>query len=284
VLDGLDTFAVVHLDGKLILRSENMFVSHQVDVTEALKSQNEHHLEIRFDSAVLKAQQLKKCYSRHTWTCFNGDSARLAARKAQYHWGWDWGPLLNCAGIWKPIRLEFYTAKIIELRTDVVVAPDRNSATVKVGTKIETNDIDSLRVDFKISFQGEVVSESSYRVGREGIASANFRVDSPALWMPAGYGPQSLYDVQVTLFSQDVELHSESCRIGLRHVELVQKSDSHGQSFYFRINSVDIFCGGSCWIPADSFLTNVTPQRYRAWIALMVQANQTMIRYAVSLL
>jgi beta-mannosidase len=208
----------------------------------------------------------------------------LAARKAQYHWGWDWGPLLNCAGIWKPIRLEFYTAKIIELRTDVVVAPDRNSATVKVGTKIETNDIDSLRVDFKISFQGEAVSESSYRVEREGIASANFRVDSPALWMPAGYGSQSLYDVQVTLFFQDVELHSESCRIGLRHVELVQESDSHGQSFYFRINSVDIFCGGSCWIPADSFLTNVTPQRYRAWIALMVQANQTMIRYVVSLL
>lgn len=283
-LDGLDTFAVVHLDGKLILRSDNMFVSHRVDVTEALKSQREHRLEIEFDSALLRARQLKKCYPRHKWTCFNGESARLAARKAQYHWGWDWGPLLNCAGIWKPIRLEVYMAKIDELRTDIVVAQDRKSATVKVSTKIETNNNDSLRANFKISFQGEMVAQTSSLVELEGIASASFRIDSPFLWMPAGYGSQSLYDVQVTLFSQNAELHSESCRIGLRHVELVQEPDSHGQSFYFRINGVDIFCGGSCWIPADSFLTNITPHRYRAWIALVVQANQTMIRYVVSLL
>jgi beta-mannosidase len=283
-LDGLDTFAVVRLDGKVILRSDNMFISHRVDVTEALKSQREHHLEIDFDSALLKARQLEKCYPHHNWTCSNGESARLAARKAQYHWGWDWGPLLNCAGIWKPIRLEVYTAKIDEVRTDVVVAPDRKSATVKVSTKIETQDNYSLRANFKISFQGRAVLESSIPVEPGGIASANFRIDSPSLWMPAGYGSQNLYDVQVTLFSQKVELHSESCRIGLRHVKLVQEPDSHGKSFYFRINGVDIFCGGSCWIPAHSFLTNVTPQRYRAWLELMVPANQKMIRYVGSLL
>jgi beta-mannosidase len=261
-----------------------MFVSHRVDVTEALKSQKEHHLEIEFDSALLRARQLERSYPHHEWTCFNGESARLAARKAQYHWGWDWGPLLNCAGIWKPIRLEVYTAKIDELRTDVVVAQDRKSATVKVSTKIETNNNDSLRANIKIGFQGKAVSEISYPVELEGIISTNFRIDSPSLWMPAGYGSQNLYDVQVTLYCQNVELHSESSRIGLRRVELVQEPDNHGKSFYFRINGVDIFCGGSCWIPADSFLTNVTPQRYRDWIELMVPANQTMIRYVVSLL
>lgn len=258
--DGLDTFAEVRLDDGIILRSENMFISHRVDVTEILKSKDQHD-------------------PNHKWTCWNGESARLAVRKAQYHWGWDWGPLLMCAGIWKPIRLEVYTARIEELRTDVAVAPDQRWAAVDVRAKIETVQHDHLQAIFKISLEGQTISESSQPISAAGYACAKLRVDSPTLWMPAGYGSQKLYDVQVTLLSQKVELDLHSCKVGLRQVELVQQADSHGKSFYFRINGVDIFCGGSCWIPTDSFLTNVGPQRYRAWIELMVAANQKMIRY-----
>ncbi len=279
VFEGLDTFALVRLDGKVILSSENMYISHRVDVTNFCKPTAQHELEIEFDSALVKARQIKRSHADHKWTCFNGDPARLAVRKAQYHWGWDWGPLLNCAGIWKPIRLEFYTARIDELRTDVVVAQDQRSATVKVSTKIEDSHNDDFRVKFRISFKGKTISQSICRVPAHGGASAQMRIDSPSLWMPAGYGTQDLYDVQASLFSQEIELHSEPCRIGLREIQLIQENDSHGKSFYFRINGIDIFCGGSCWIPADSFLTNVTPERYRAWIELMVPANQKMIRY-----
>ncbi|ERF71787.1 Beta-mannosidase B [Endocarpon pusillum Z07020] len=278
VFEGLDTFAVVRLDGKVVLRSDNMYISHRVDITNFVKLTARHELEIEFDSALFKARQIQNSHADHKWTCFNGEPARLAVRKAQYHWGWDWGPLLNCAGIWKPIRLEVYTARIAELRTDVVVSCDQKSATLKVSAEIEDNHNDELRVEFKISFKGRTVSENSCPVLAQSGAFTHMRIDSPSLWMPAGYGTQDLYDVQATLFSQEKELHSESCRIGLREIQLIQENDSHGKSFYLRINGIDIFCGGSCWIPADSFLTNITPERYRAWIELMVPANQKMIR------
>ena len=35
---------------------------------------------------------------------------------------------------------------------------------------------------------------------------------------------------------------------------------------------------GSNWIPADNYLTEVTEERYRAWLQLMVDGNQNMVR------
>lgn len=277
--DGLDTFANVRLDGKTILRSNNMFIPQRVNVTDALLSHGQHDLEVEFDAALRKAREIQNDHPDHKWICWNGDSSRLAVRKAQYHWGWDWGPMLMCAGIWKPIRLEVYTARIEDLRADVVVAPDQRAATVYVGAMIEADHAEDLEATFKISLKGKTISEYSCPIASDLSAGATFRIDSPCLWMPAGYGSQELYDVQVKLLCRKIELHSDSRRIGLRSVELIQEPDSHGKSFYFRVNGVDIFCGGSCWIPSDSFLTNLTPERYRAWLERLVQGNQKMVRY-----
>ena len=111
------------------------------------------------------------------------------------------------------------------------------------------------------------------------------------LWYPAGHGSQPLHNLTVTLCRADDTSRCAAAwtsALGLREVELVQdplpwtsrvnESLGPSRSFYFRVNDVDIFCGGSCWIRTDSFLTNVTPERYRAWIELMVPANQKMIR------
>lgn len=74
------------------------------------------------------------------------------------------------------------------------------------------------------------------------------------------------------------ELYKMSKRVGIRSAELIQQPDKHGKSFFFRINGQDIFCGGSCWIPADSLLPNIDQERYKSWIDLMVKGNQTMVR------
>lgn len=255
-----------------------MFVSHRVDITDALKSPGQHDLEIQFDSALLKAKEIKKACPEHKWLCWNGDSSRLGVRKAQYHWGWDWGPLLTCAGIWKPIRLEVYTGRLYDMKVDVTVASDYKSAIVATTTKIEANNFRSLQVKFVLSLEGETISESSCLMSSKGDACADIHLQDPSLWMPAGYGSQRLYQVQVTLLLGDTSLHSDTRKIGVRKIELVQEPDRHGKSFYFRINGVDIFGGGSCWIPADSFLTNISPDRYQAWLDLLMRGNQTLIR------
>lgn len=281
--DGLDTFANVKLDGLTVLRADNMFLPYRVDVTKALARSDAHTLELDFESALLKGQEIMKQHPEHEWVGFNGDMGRLAVRKAQYHWGWDWGPVLNCAGVWKPVRVEVYQSRIADLRTDVKLAHDYKSATIHVTASVETNGHHSLKAKVIVRSGSRTVASADVDVSSDGTATAALGIDDPELWMPHGYGGQSLYQVEVSLVSGHATIHTESRKIGVRRVELVQQPDKHGKSFFFRINGVDIFCGGSCWIPADSFLTNITPQRYRSWIELMVPANQKMIRFVARL-
>ena len=84
-LDGLDTFAHVKLNGKTILRSDNMFIPYWIDVTDSLTEGEENMLEIDFAPALVEARKIQDKYPEHKWVGFNGDMARLAARKAQYH-------------------------------------------------------------------------------------------------------------------------------------------------------------------------------------------------------
>lgn len=93
--EGLDTYATVVLNGKEILKTDNMFIPERVDVTDTL-GKEDNKLEITFESAYLKGKKIQEEHSDHKWGCWNGDSSRLGVRKAQYHYVsiytiWDWG-------------------------------------------------------------------------------------------------------------------------------------------------------------------------------------------------
>jgi len=274
--DGLDTFATVKLNGTQILSSDNMWIGHRVDVTTMLNNKSNNVLEIEFDSALLRARQIEKQHPEHVWTGSNGEMARLAVRKAQYHWGWDWGPVLNTCGPWMPIRLEVYKSRVADLWTDVELDDDLKTATVHVHTELEGNH--DARAIVRIGYQGKIVAEAVVEAGEDGIAHTTFQVQSPELWYPHGYGKQPLYEISAATYHDKIELHRMTKKIGLRKAELVQRPDKHGKSFYFRINNIDVFCGGSDWIPADSFTPRITEAKYRRWLELMVDGNQVMIR------
>ena len=84
--DGLDTFATVVLNGKEILRTEDMFIPERVDVSNVLQMEKENVLEITFESAWFKGKEIVEKFPHHHWGCWNGDVSRLAVRKAQYHY------------------------------------------------------------------------------------------------------------------------------------------------------------------------------------------------------
>ncbi|KAJ5698069.1 Beta-mannosidase B [Penicillium macrosclerotiorum] len=278
VFDGLDTFATVKLDGNVILQSDNMFLGHRINVTKALEAEGEHTLEIEFDCAFLKARELRNSDTTHRWVGFNGDPSRLAVRKAQYHWGWDWGPFLMTAGIWRPIHLEVYTARVVNLWPQVQLSGDHETAGVTATAAVEAGDNGNYTARFQLTRNGNEIASQDIPVSSEHKAEVSFRVNRPELWWPHGYGEQNLYEVSVSLLRSGDIVDQTSKKFGIRTAEVVQQPDKHGKSFFFRINGMDIFCGGSCWIPADSLLSNVTAERYRKWIELMVAGRQIMIR------
>jgi beta-mannosidase len=65
-----------------------MFQEHRVDVTSHLKP-GFNDLGIVFHSALRKGRE--EVAKRGELACWNGEPSRLYVRKAQYHWGWDWG-------------------------------------------------------------------------------------------------------------------------------------------------------------------------------------------------
>ncbi|KAH8429298.1 glycoside hydrolase family 2 protein [Aspergillus melleus] len=278
VFEGLDTFATVTLNGVVILRSDNMFIPYRIDITDILtKSSSETNtLEILFESALLRGREVVKNHPEYRHIAHQTEVGRLGARKAAYHWGWDWGPILVTAGPWRPVRLESFVDRIDDLWIENTVADDLRSCSGKIHVRTKGRGAD--RAHIALWHEGRVAIEADIEVDMNGEADVSFGIDDPALWFPHGYGPQSLYEVRAQLFSQDELLHVTSKRTGFRRAELIQEKDEHGQSFYFRINNIDVFASGSCWIPGDSFLPRISDARYQSWLRLMVEGNQNMIR------
>ncbi|PHH92539.1 hypothetical protein CDD83_6937 [Cordyceps sp. RAO-2017] len=275
-LDGLDTFATVRLNGRTVLEADNMFVPERVDVGRDLRPDGDNELVIAFDAAYLRGWDVVDRHPRHRWGCWNGDVSRLGVRKAQFHWGWDWGPVLLTCGPWRPVRLELYAARVADLHADVDIGADLGSAAVVVHAAVEGH---ASEVRFDISLRGTVLASETVAAARQ-AASATFRVQSPELWYPVGYGEQPLYAISATLVEGGAELDSVSKHIGLRKVHLVQHSleGQPGSSFFFRINNTPVFCRGSNWIPADNFTPRISRQRYLDWVRLAAEGNQCMIR------
>lgn len=292
VFEGLDTFATVTLNGKVILQSDNMFVEHRVGIGEHLAGDDgENKLEIVFEPARRRGLELVKAHPEHDFIVHQTEVSRGPVRKAQYHWGWDWGPILLTCGPWRPVRLETYVSRIEDVRLDYqfLDAPSLWEDPV-VEASVHANILGpAAQVEVELLFDGEPVVTMRDARGDDSApwqwTSSKFKLENPQLWWPRGYGDQNLYELRVRTSaaasdggSAAVLLAEEHRTVGFRKAELVQEKDGHGQSFYFRINGVDVFAGGSCWIPADSFLPQISPQRYHDWIALLAEGNQNMVR------
>ncbi|KAK1726478.1 family 2 glycosyl hydrolase [Colletotrichum acutatum] len=275
--DGLDTFATVVLNGKTILETDNMFTPERVDVTSVLKKDGENELEITFDSAYLRGWKLVEKYPDHKWGCWNGDNSRLAVRKAQYHWGWDWGPTLLTCGPWRPINLEVYESRLSDLYFETSVDDSLKSAKVVAHATTEGK---ASKVRFDVSLDGKSLASETIDAKADADIAATFQIQDPALWFPIRYGKQPLYTVTATLLSGSDEVDTLSKKIGIRKVELVQRpvKEQPGTSFFFQVNNVPIFCGGSDWIPADNFIPRISKERYYDWIRLLADGNQFMVR------
>ncbi|KAI6119373.1 glycoside hydrolase family 2 protein [Pisolithus croceorrhizus] len=256
VFEGLDTYATVALNGREILSAENQFVIYRVSVKQDLQP-GPNELVITFTSAFKKGRQLEKEHGKfHLW---NGDSSRLHVRKAQYNYGWDWGPVLMTVGPWKPIFLHTHDLRIadVDIRCRVSEALDVN-ITVDLTLCEETQ-------------RGKVIRHRDALAVEIGRVKHEFHLSSgeAELWYPVHYGKQSLYAVR-------------SCRTvapwTCRCEKVAFRRARPGKTFLFEINNIRMFCAGSNWIPADSFLTLLSPQRYRSWLQLVVDGNQNMVR------
>ena len=279
VFEGLDTYATVTLNGEKILEADNMFRTWRVDVKRALKP-GPNTLHVLFRSPINEVLPIMaKMNYQLPAVNDQGEKTSPFTRKAPYQYGWDWGPRFVTSGIWRPVRLEAWDGARIANLYLPLKGLDRDLARLAAEIEIVADtDMEATIILDDLTSKAIAARQKISLHAGSNLAKLDFTISRPALWWPNGMGPQNLYTFRVRLLSGDRLLDRAQTRTGIRTLELRQKPDQWGKSFEFVINGVPIFARGGNWIPADSFPTRITRERYRHLIESVRDANMNMLR------
>ena len=283
---GVDLFSEIYLNGKLLGKTENMFLEYSYSVKNIVKPCGN---ELR---VAMKSTQnyMKTIDTRGFFGTFNVE--RLFIRKAQCHFGWDWAPDLGSYGIWNDVIIEGLSKDRID--NAYVIARNGGDVTILV----ENN----YNVRHMIDFQGHIVDKDKVihnDVLRYSVSSkpdgdldvtcelkvtgkknfANLKVENPQLWYPVGYGEHPLYNYKVELIRGGEVISSTRGSFAFREIELVELPKSVDTLGYaIKINGEEVFVRGSNWVPCECFTGIIKDEKYEKLISLAKAANCNMLR------
>jgi len=174
--EGLDTVCSVFLNGEKVAEHDNMHVPLEVDVTDKLK-EGENHLRIDFQSAVNVGEARMAAYKEEKgYGVIDRLLERSFVRKVQCMFGWDWGPRLVSAGVWKPVQLLEYAERIDDVH---VTQTHHEDGTVTLHFKSTAEGEGTIRhLLFGPDGQGVGIIEGE----------GDPKVPQPNLWGPHGGG------------------------------------------------------------------------------------------------
>lgn len=262
VCEGLDTLAHVSLNGREIAFADNMHITWVWDVKEQLHA-GENTLEIRFDSPILYCA--KKAEEAPGWESSDATPGFRHLRKAHCMFGWDWGPRLPDAGIWRPIFLRTWDTARLE---NSLMLQAHHDGVVDVTIRPEIAGESAWSAEITAP-DGEVLTLPETTATEQVIT-----IEHPQLWWPNGLGKQPLYRVTVRLATGDTRMW----RIGLRTMTVSREKDEWGEEFCHVVNGMKVFAMGADYIPEDNILARVTPERTRRLLEDCKAANFNAIR------
>jgi len=280
--EGLDTFATVWLNGEILGSTDNMFRAWSFDIGDrVIPGSNRLVVSFTPTSTVIVDKSMP------VWSIISdpiGETKRNFIRKAQFGWGWDWGPRLPTIGIWKAVTLRVETIAAIEAVkfTTYDISAERDRAAVSVDVVIDAFSSDAvLTADIVLRDpSGDIIQQRTIAF-ENARASVEFDVDDPQLWWTPELGAANLYALHVVLRTGDRIIDFRDIRVGIRTVAIDTSPDADepGASFFrFVLNGLPIFARGACWVPASSFVGAVDEAHYRHLLDLAAAANMNMIR------
>ncbi len=276
---GLDTFADVTVNGARVLSADNMFRSWRADIKPHLKP-GANSVLVHFRSPIAVA---KPAYDRlgYTLPAVNDQAKEMVsmfARKAPYHYGWDWGPRFVTSGIWRPASVEAWDVARLD---DVQVfqrALDDAQAKLEIAAVVNATRAGRAQLVVGLASGPPLAQvERALQKGRNEIRLEAV-IAKPERWWPAGLGAQKLYTLETALAVDGAPRGRRQTRVGLRTLEVVNRRDAAGKSFTVIVNGAPVFMKGANWIPSDSFIDRETTARRRALLGSAAAANMNMIR------
>jgi beta-mannosidase len=271
VFKGLDTYSHIYLNDSLLLETDNMFRTWRADAKPFLKPKG-NHLHVYFESPLVK--------TKADWDALGYElpgGQRTMTRKAQFHYGWDWGPRFVGAGILQMPAIEAWNDfRLLDVFfTPLTITPEVARVVCRFRYESDT-DIEVLQT---LTHEGRSSIET--RQLRAGVHEDTtwFDVHNPKLWWCVGMGEPHLYDFGIEFKESTGRfLDKKTQRTGLRTIELITEKDEKGSTFFFRLNGQPVFAKGANYIPQDMFQDRVTPEHYRKTLDDALAANMNMLR------
>jgi beta-mannosidase len=281
VWKGLDTFAEVLVNGHSVLHADNMFRSWRVDVRARLvKGANQVLVRFRSPIAAVKPAYDKLGYRLPAINDQAEEMVSMFARKAPYHYGWDWGPRFVTSGIWRPVTIEPWDGARLDdvqvFQRELTDARARLTATALVQATHAGKA--TLTVTASGGTAPVTVTVDAALVPGSNRVSAEVVIEKPERWWPNGLGAQKLYTLETSLAVDGQPRGARATRVGLRTLEVVNVRDKDGKTFTIKVNGAPVFMKGANYIPSDSFVDRVTPERTRALLQSAADAHMNMLR------
>jgi len=271
VFEGLDTYAAIYLNGEKIDVADNAFRTWKYDVKKLLRKKN--RLVITFLPTNIYEEEAK---SKIPYELPEGN--RIFTRKAQFQYGWDWGPKYNTMGIWRDVYLEFWNDLKIE---DVYMKQtnlSENIAELSVDLELRNSKKGILKAEIYLNDELKVGKEFGLNSEIENL-SIPITIKNPKLWWTHNLGEPYLYEFKVQIEDLKGNLLDEKVvKKGLRTIELITAKDEYGESFYFRLNGVPVYMKGANYIPQSSFQSWISNNDYEKLLQDVVGSNMNMLR------
>lgn len=268
--EGLDTYASVYLNDSLILSANNAFRSWDVDVSDALKAENELLVVFKSPDSIEKSEAEKLNYKLP-------EGNRVFTRKPQYQYGWDWAPTIKIIGIWRNVSMLSYD--VARLKDVFLETKSISDSLAEVVAKFEIETWKEEEITLKLTNKNTLESFSSTfkTQANQSQYQIPFSIKNPKLWWTHNLGEPFLYTIQVELIHNKNILETHAKKLGVRSIELITEKDSIGESFYFKLNGKSVYMKGANYVPQQMLEAKIDHEKYLKLIDDAVSANMNML-------
>lgn len=282
VFYGLDTLAEIYLNGRLLTTTSDMHRTFRFSVKDQLRlGANELRLILRSPLEYLKNYKSEKG-KEIGYTACGAIKGNQYLRKAHSMFGWDWGPQLPDAGIFRSVELHSYSkARIKDIRISQEYRRDGVMVTIDPVLQM----FDNIPVEIEVQMTGQKpvtvltrMPEGNGAVTSYGENKIQIMVEQPKLWWPNGIGEHPLYTITIRVKKADYLYDEKLLRIGLRTLTVSRQEDEYGEEFAFCVNGVKIFAMGADYIPEDCIYSRITKERLAMLVDSAARANYNCLR------
>lgn len=269
---GLDTVAIIVLNGEEIARHEDIYLPCEADVSGRLKFEG-NELLVAFQSPY--AWLAEHPLPPHLHGKVTNHNRMLRKPQEDFNSFNGAKPYHTTIGIFRDVELHLSdTPEIADLQLVSTLADDGSGAvSATVELLYDGTPADSLRVKLELVDPHGVVVAATEEPVPVDVRKHTLRLAAkqPRLWFPRDYGEQPLYRARVSLHDGNAIIDRAEKHFGFRRIAVSEEMD-------VTVNGLAVRLWGANWTPVEGRSKRHFKERTRRTLDLVENANMVTLR------